>query len=114
LVRAGQTDPATLRAAAKATLDRLRALEPWTKRTYTPAEVAAVRKMLLRYAAQDRASDFGTAEQIEMGVESLSYSLGDHDRRKAPLEALFVAVNNDSEFNAVQFAEIAKRAQEQF
>jgi hypothetical protein len=92
----------------------LRALEPWTKRSYTPAEVAAVRKMLLRYAAQDRASDFGTAEQIEMGVESLSYSLGDHDRRKAPLEALFVAVNNDSEFNAVQFAEIAKRAQEQF
>jgi hypothetical protein len=114
LVRAGQSDPATLRAASKSLLEQLHTLEPWTKRSYSPAEVAAVRKMLLRYAAQDRASDFGTAEQIEMGVESLSYSLGDHDRRKAPLEALFVAVNNDSEFNAAQFAEIAKRAQEQF
>jgi hypothetical protein len=114
LVRAGQSDPATLRAAAKALLERLHTIEPWAKRAYSPAEVAAVRKMLLRYAASDRASDFGTAEQIEMGVESLSYSLGDHDRRKAPLEALFVAVNNDSEFNAAQFAEIAKRAQEQF
>jgi Cytochrome c554 and c-prime len=114
LVRAGQSDPATLRAACKAMLEHLHAIEPWTKRAYSPAEVAAVRKTLLRYAAQDRASDFGTAEQIEMGVESLSYSLGDHDRRKAPLEALFVAVNNDSEFNATQFAEIAKRAQEQF
>lgn len=114
LVRAGQSDPATLRAACKAMLEHLHTIEPWTKRAYSPAEVAAVRKTLLRYAAQDRASDFGTAEQIEMGVESLSYSLGDHDRRKAPLEALFVAVNNDSEFNAAQFAEIAKRAQEQF
>jgi cytochrome c554/c'-like protein len=114
LVRAGQSDPATLRAACKAMLEHLHTIEPWTKHAYSPAEVAAVRKTLLRYAAQDRASDFGTAEQIEMGVESLSYSLGDHDRRKAPLEALFVAVNNDSEFNAAQFAEIAKRAQEQF
>jgi hypothetical protein len=114
LVRAGQMDPPTLRAAAKSLLERLHGIEPWAKRAYSPAEVAAVRKMLLRYAASDRASDFGTAEQIEMGVESLSYSLGDHDRRKAPLEALFVAVNNDSEFNAAQFAEIAKRAQEQF
>jgi hypothetical protein len=114
LLRAGQSDPPTLRAAAKATLERLRTFEPWTKRSYTPAEVASVRKMLLRYAAQDKASDFGTAEQIEMGVESLSYSLGDHDKRKAPLEALFVAVNSDSEFNPAQFAEIAKRAQEQF
>jgi hypothetical protein len=114
LVRAGQSDPATLREACKTMLERLHAIEPWTKRVYSPAEVAAVRKALLRYAAQDKASDFGTAEQIEMGVESLSYSLGDHERHKAPLEALFVAVNNDSEFNAAQFAEIAKRAQEQF
>jgi hypothetical protein len=114
LVRAGESDAASVRTAAQKLLDQLHALEPWARRAYMPAEVAKVRKTLLRYAAEDKASDFGVAEQVVLGVESLSYSLGDHDRRKAPLDALFGAVKSGSDFNATQFADVAKRAQGQF
>lgn len=114
LVRAGQSDAASVRAAAQKLLDQLHGLEPWTRRAYTPAEVAKLRKTLLRYAAEDKASDFGVAEQVVLGVESLSYSLGDHDRHKAPLDALFGAAKSGSDFNATQFADVAKRAQDQF
>jgi len=114
LVRAGQTDPTTLRAAAQKLLDQLRTLEPWTKRAFSNADVAAVRKTLLRYAAEDKTSDFGSAEQVVLAMESLSYSLGDHDRLKAPLDALFATVNNGSDFNAAHFADVAKQNQGRF
>ena len=114
LIRAGQSDSATLRAAAQKMLDQLKGLEPWAKRAYAPAEVAKVRKTLLRYAAQDKASDFGVAEQVVLGVESLSYVLADTARHKASLDALFASVKNGSDFNATQFADVARRAQDQF
>jgi hypothetical protein len=114
LVRAGQMDPPATRAAAQRLLDQLHGLEAWARRAYTPADVAKVRKTLLHYAAQDKASDFPVAEQVIMGVESLSYSLADHDRHKAPLDALFTTVKSGSDFNATQFADAAKRVQDQF
>jgi hypothetical protein len=49
-----------------------------------------------------------------MGVEALSFSLADHDRHKASLDALFAAVKSGSDFNAAQFAAIAGRVQDQF
>jgi hypothetical protein len=114
LIRAGQTDPATLRAAAQRLLEQLHGLEPLTKRAYSNAEVAAVRKALVRCAAEDKASDFGSAEQVELGLESLSYSLGDHERLKAPLDALFTTVNSGSDFSAAHFADVAKHNQDRF
>jgi hypothetical protein len=114
LVKAGQTDVASARAAAQKLLDRLRAIEPWARRAYSPAEITAVRKTLVRYAAEDRASDFITAEQIVLGVESLSYAVNDHDRRKSALDALFDKVKSGVNFNAGQFADAARRIQPQF
>jgi len=73
-----------------------------------------VRKVLVDYAATDRAGDYAAAEQIVLGVESLSYSLGDRDSKKNALDSLYNAVKNDTAFNPQQFAAIAKKAQASF
>ena len=114
LIRAGQTDAAAVRAAAQRLLERLRSDEKWSTRAYSPMEVAKVRKILVRLAAEDRASDFGAAEQIVMGVDSLSHSLNDFDRRRAPLDALYDKVKSGANFNATQFADTARRVQGEF
>jgi hypothetical protein len=114
LVRAGQTDPATLRTAAQTLLTRVRGCESWSTRKYSDAEVGSVRKTLLRYAADDRASDFAAAEQVVLGVESLSHSLNDYDRRKGALDALYDKVKSGANFNPAQFADAAKRVLGQF
>ena len=114
LIRAGQTDPASVRTAAQQLLDRLRSDETWSTRAYSPAEIAKVRKILVRLAAEDRASDFTVAEQIVLGVDSLSHSLNDYDRRRASLDALYDKVKSGANFNATQFADAARRVQSQF
>ena len=114
LIRAGLADPGAVRAAAQKLLEQLHGLESWTRRAYAPAEVAQVRRMLLHYAAQDKADDYAVAEQVVMAVESLSYSLADRASHKASLDALFATVKNGSDFNAAQFGAVAKRVQEQF
>lgn len=114
LLHAGQADPAAVRAAAQKLLEELHGLEAWTRHAYTSAELVRLRQTLLHYAAEDKFGEFLVAEQLVMGVESLSFSLADHDRHKAPLDALFAAVKSGSEFNAAQFAAVAKRVQDQF
>jgi hypothetical protein len=114
LIRAGQTDVPAARAAAQKLLERLKSSESWSRRVYSSAEIAAVRKVLLRYAAEDKASDFSTAEQMVLGIESMSYSLNDHDRRKAALDALFDKVKSGVNFIPGQFADAARRVQPQF
>jgi hypothetical protein len=114
LIRAGDVDAPTIRAAAQKLLDQLRGLEPWTQRNYSSADIERVRAMLLRYAAEDKAADFSIAEQIVLGVDSLSHSLADQAQRKAPLDALFASVKSGSDFNAADFAEVAKHAQALF
>jgi len=114
LVRAGQTDVAAVRAAAQKLHAWIDARDDWTRRAYSSGEVTQVRKAVLRYAAEDRASDFGAAEQVVMAVESLSYSLGDHDRHKAALDSLYNAVRSASAFDPTQFTGVARGVQSQF
>ena len=92
----------------------LQAKNSWTTRAYTRAEVVATRKALVAFAAADKASDYATAEQIVLGVESLSYSLRDREGRKAALDALYKAVESDAAFSPIRFAAEAKRVQAQF
>lgn len=114
LNRAGGTDVTSARAAAQKLLDQLHGLDSWTKRAYSTADIAKVRKTLLGYAAADKAADYGTAEQVVLGVQSLSYALGDYDRHKDSIKTLFAGLGTGSDFNAPQFVEIAKRVQPQF
>jgi hypothetical protein len=114
LIQAGQTDYGRTRAAAKTLQDWIHARDDWSHRNFSSGDVAALRKALLRYAGQDRASDFATAEQVVLGVESLSYASGDHDRRKSAIDALYNCVGSTAKFDPGQFAEVARGLQAQF
>jgi hypothetical protein len=114
LIRAGQRDRATVTAAAKALLDWVEKRDALTRRQFSPADVAAMRKTLVKYGATDKAGDYAAAEQIVLGLESLSYSLGDRDKKKAALDALYNAVKNDTAFSPQQFASAAATAQRSF
>jgi len=114
LVRAGQTDLTAMRAAAQKLHTWIDAHDGWTRRQYSAEEIAKVRRTVLRYAADDKTSDFGAAEQVVMGVDSLSYAAGDHERRKAALDSLYNAVKNTSGFDPTQFAGVARSLQGQF
>jgi hypothetical protein len=114
LIRAGQRDRASVAAAAKALLDWVEKRDAMSRRQFSTAEVTAMRKMLARYGATDKAGDYAAAEQIVLGLESLSHSLGDYDKKKAALDPLFNAVKNDTAFSPQQFATVAANAQRSF
>jgi hypothetical protein len=108
LTRAGQTDAAAMRADANRLSAQLQSVEAWTRRAFSRADLTAIRRTLLKYAADDRASDFLAAEQVELGVESLSYALGDHDRHTVDIDALYNAVKTNATFDPTQFAAVAR------
>jgi hypothetical protein len=114
LMHAGQVDLASMRAAAQKLHAWIDAHDGWARKQYSADEISRVRKTVIRYAAEDKASDFGAAEQVVMGMDSLSYAAGDHERRKAALDALYNAVKSASSFDPTQFAGVARGALNQF
>ncbi len=88
--------------------------EALTRREYSKDDVIKMRKTLARYAASDKAGDYAAAEQIVLGLESLSYTIGDRDRKKAALDMLYNAVKDDTTFSPRQFAAAAAKAQQSF
>ena len=114
LIRAGQRDRANVTSAAKALLDWVEKRDALTRRQFSAADVTTMRKTLVKYGATDKAGDYAAAEQIVLGLESLSYSLGDRDKKKAALDALYNAVKNDTAFSPQQFASAAANAQRSF
>jgi hypothetical protein len=114
LIRAGQSDRAAVQSAAKNLLDWVTRRDSLSRRQFAAADVGKIRRTLINYAAADKAGDYAVAEQIVLGVESLSYSLGDRDGKKAALDALYNAVKSDTNFSPQQFAAAAKAAQRSF
>lgn len=114
LIRAGQRDIKSVDAAAKSLLAWMSKRDSLSKRQYSRAEVASVRRMLIKYGAADKAGDYAAAEQVVLGVESLSYTLGDRDSKKTALDALYNAVKNDTNFNPRRFEAAAEKAQRSF
>jgi hypothetical protein len=114
LVQAGQTNVAAVQAAAQKLHAWIDAHDDWTRRQYSRDDIARIRKTVLRYASEDKASDFGAAEQVVMAVDSLSYAAEDHERHKAALDALYNAVKSASGFDPTQFAGVARNVQSQF
>jgi hypothetical protein len=114
LVRGGTVDAASARAAAQKLLEQLHGLDAWGQRGYSSADIQKVRKTLLHYGAEDKASDYATAEQLVLGVQTLSYALGDYDRHKDAFKALFDGLGTGADFAAPQFAEVTRRTETQF
>jgi len=114
LVQAGQADVASAQAAAQKLHAWIDSHDDWTRRQYSRDDIARIRRTVLRYAAEDKASDFGAAEQVVMAADSLSYAAEDHDRHKAALDSLYNAVKSASGFDPTQFAGVARNVQSQF
>ena len=114
LIQAGQKDAVAVRAEAQKLHGWVDTHDDWTRRKYNRGEIAQIRKTVLRYAAEDKASDFGTAEQVVMCAESLSYASDDHEAHKGALNSLYDAVARPSTFDPAQFARLASELQRQF
>jgi Cytochrome c554 and c-prime len=114
LVKAGQRDRAAVNAAAGAVLDWLKEHEVLSRRPYTKTDVVIARRMLLRLATSDKVTDYAVAEQIVLGVESLSYTAGDRTAKKASLDKLYAAVKSSTSFSPTQFATAAKTTFDRF
>jgi Cytochrome c554 and c-prime len=114
LEKAGQTDSASVRASAQKLHDWVDAHDGWSRRAYSADEIAKIRKSLLRYAAEDKTSDYAAAEQVVLGIDGLSRAAGDHDRRNAAIDTLYNAVKSASGFDPTQFSGAARSVQGQF
>ncbi len=101
LLEAGQTSPAAARAAA-AELARWLDQRGWTTTPVSRDQAAAVRRAIARSGADGNLADYAAAEQAFLGIESLSYYLGDADRLQGALDALFSAVSSDSDYEPGQ------------
>jgi hypothetical protein len=114
LVRAGQSDRTAVSAAAKNLLAYVNQRTALARRKYSRADVANLRKALIKYGASEKAGDYASAEQIYMGVDSLSYTLGDRDAKKRALDSLFKLIDSESAFSPAKFIGTAKNVQNQF
>jgi hypothetical protein len=114
LVRAGQIDVASTQAAAQKLHAWIDAHQEWASRKYSKEEIAKVRRTVIRYAAEDKASDYMAAEQVVIGIDSLSDAYGDHAGRKSALDALYNVVNKPSAFDPGQFKAAAGKVLSQF
>ena len=111
-VRAGQRSDAAVGETASVLLKWISTHESdWAGRTFGKSQVADVRRSLIRFAADGRMGDFSAAEQTFLSVESLSLYLGDANRLRGPLDALFKTVEDDARFNPDKFAMTAKSLQ---
>jgi hypothetical protein len=104
LVLAGQRDAAAVRAVAARLTEWIAARESeWQDREFSQAEARAVRSALLARAAEGRMSDFAAAEQVFLGIESLSLYLGDAGTHRAALNRLYDVVQTDRDYDPARF-----------
>lgn len=115
LVRGGQQDVAAARVAAGRLGQWLRQRQrDWASRNFSAETIMAVRRALIQQAARGQIRDFNAAEQVFLGLESLSYSLDDRQRLSAALDRIFAEVEDDATFVPSSFARTAGSVQGQF
>jgi hypothetical protein len=113
LVLSGQSSVADARSRARTLLTRIRGLqETWTSQALSTDQARRVRAGLLDEAAQGRMADFNDAEQVFLGVESLTFHLGDADALGPVLDTLFTSVEDDAAFDPGRFAQAARAARD--
>ena len=115
LVRGGQQDVAAARVAAGRLEQWLRQRQrDWASRNFSAETIVAVRRALIQQAARGQIRDFNAAEQLFLGLESLSYSLDDRQRLSGALDRIFAEVEDDATFVPSSFARTAGSVQGQF
>lgn len=77
--------------------------------SYGVEQQRLLRRELLAQAAAQRFRHFTAAEQAFLAVETLSLSLGDSERLKAPMDALYGSVEDENRFVPQQFSVLARQ-----
>jgi hypothetical protein len=98
LLRAGQDSVQAARVAA-ADFERWLEQRSWTQDSVSRDQVMAIRAAIARAGANGLLADYAAAEQAFLGIESLSLYLGDAGRLQQQLDALFEAVQSDSDYD---------------
>ena len=115
IVRAGQEDIASVKAAANALIEWLAERQrDWATRQFDTETVVAVRRALVVAAARGQMRDYIAAEQIYFALDSLSYTLGDRQRLADALDRIFAEVEDDATFKPSSFAATARSVRGQF
>ena len=115
LLRAGQTSyPAIRKNAAElqSWLDDRGAA--WLARSFSSADIRAIRKTLAQYGANGELTDYAAAEQAFLGIENLSLNIGDADAQQKVLDDLFTAVESDQSYSPQKFRAASRAALARF
>lgn len=109
LIRAGQTSASAVQAAAR-DLDTWMSdrRTRWLARSFDRAAIAAVRRSVVAAAAAGDLSDYGSAEQVFLAIDSLSIALDDSDKHRRAVDELFKTVESDQTFRPDRFIRAAQ------
>ena len=114
-VRSGQENVASVRQTSQALISWLESRKrEWSTRQFDKNTIVAVRRALIQSAAAGNMSDFNSAEQVYLALESLSYTLGDRQQLTSAIDKMYDEVENDSTFNPSSFSRTAQSVQGQF
>ena len=114
-VRSGQENIANVRQTSQTLITWLESRKgDWSRRQFDKNTIVAVRRALIQSAADGKMSDFNSAEQLYLALESLSYTLGDRQQLTSALDRVYKEVENDSTFNPSSFTRTAKNVRGQF
>jgi len=112
LHRASLQDRAAVTGKAASLLELLTPLQDnLVDIAYSEAQKRALRAGLVSRAAAQAFRHFTAAEQAFLAVETLNLDLGDADRLKLQMNAWYDSVEDENDFQPVQFAVFAKRLQ---
>ena len=114
-VRSGQENVASVRQTSQALISWLESRKrEWSTRQFDKNTIVAVRRALIQSAAAGNMSDFNSAGQVYLALESLSYTLGDRQQLTSAIDEMYDEVENDSTFNPSSFSRTAQDVQGQF
>jgi hypothetical protein len=114
LLRAGGEDLAGVDAAANALLQWLHRNHELLLRGLSRAEMVQLRRSLVEKAVNGQVADYATAEQVFVGLEGLSYGIGDFAEKKTALDAVFKSLDIPRSFSPQQFAATVRTARGKF
>ncbi len=114
-VRSGQENVASVRQTSQALITWLESRKrEWSTRQFDKNIVVSVRRSLIQSAAAGNMSDFNSAEQVYLALESLSYTLGDRRQLTSAIDRMYNEVEDHSTFDPSSFSRTAQNVQGQF
>jgi len=114
-IRSGQENIASVGQNSQALITWLESRKrEWSTRQFDRNTIVAVRRALIQSAADGKTSDFNSAEQVYLALESLSYTLGDRQQKTSALDRIYAEVENDSSFNPASFSRTAQNVRGEF